>query len=87
MALKTPPPPWEVLQQLGDMVSGSSARGEVDKGLKALAQSALSRLDLVNRQEFDTQAEILVRTRARVLELETLLEEMGRELEALTDDN
>lgn len=83
MALKPPPPPWEVLQQLGDMVGGSGARGEIDKSLQGLMQSALSRLDLVNREEFDAQAELLQRTRARVIELETALEEMGRELEAL----
>lgn len=86
MALKPPPPPWEVLQQLGDMVGGSAVRGEVDKSMRALAQSALSRMDLVNREEFDAQAEILERTRARVVELEAALEEMGRELEALAGD-
>ena len=86
MALKPPPPPWEVLQQLGDMVGGGTVRGEVDKSVRALAQSALSRLDLVNREEFDAQAEILARTRARVLELEAVLEEMGRELEALSEE-
>ena len=87
MALKPPPPPWEVLQQLGDKVGGSAVRGEVDKSMRALAQSALSRLDLVNREEFDTQAEILERTRARVIELEAALEEMGAELAALSDEN
>ena len=84
MALKPPPPPWEVLQQLGDKVGGSAVRGEVDKSMRALAQSALSRLDLVNREEFDAQAEILARTRARVAELEAALEKMGSELDALT---
>jgi BMFP domain-containing protein YqiC len=83
MALKPPPPPWEVLQQLGDKVGGSAVRGEMDKSMRALAQSALSRLDLVNREEFDAQAEILARTRARVVELEAAVEALGRELEAL----
>jgi BMFP domain-containing protein YqiC len=87
MALKPPPPPWEVLQQLGDMVGGSAARNEVDRSLKALARSALSRLDLVNREEFDAQAEILERTRARVVELEALLEEMGKEMDTLAGEN
>ncbi len=86
MALKPPPPPWEVLQQLGDMVGGSGVRGEMDKSMRSLAQSALSRLDLVNREEFDIQAEILDRTRARVVELEALLEEMGKEFDALAGE-
>ena len=87
MALKPPPPPWEVLQQLGETIGGSGVRGEVDKSLRSLAQSALARLDLVNREEFDAQAEILERTRARVVELEEALEEMAKELEALAGES
>jgi len=83
MALKPPPPPWEVLQKLGDKVGGSGVGGEVDRSVRALAQSALARLDLVNREEFDAQAELLRRTQARVVELEAALEELGRELQAL----
>lgn len=83
MAIKPPPPPWEVLQQVNDLVGSSGLKGEVDKGVRALAQSALSRLDVVSREEFDAQAEILRRTRERVQELEKDLEDLTRELEAL----
>ncbi len=83
MAIKPPPPPWEVLQQVNDLVGNSGLKGEVDKGVRALAQSALSRLDVVSREEFDAQAEILRRTRERVQELEKELEDLTRELEAL----
>ena len=85
MAIKPPPPPWEVLQQVNDLVGNSGLRGEVDKGVRALAQSALSRLDMVSREEFDAQAEILRRTRKRVEELENELEDLTRELEALSN--
>jgi BMFP domain-containing protein YqiC len=83
MALK-PPPPWEVLQQVSELIGGSGVKQEVDKNIRSLAQSALSRLDMVSREEFDAQAESLRRTRARVVELEASLEELTRELEALT---
>lgn len=83
MAMKPPPPPWEVLQQVGDLVGGSGIKGEVDKSFRALAKGALSRLDMVSREEFDAQSEVLQRTRERVVELEAELEEMTRELEAL----
>lgn len=83
MALKPPPPPWDVAQQLNDFFGGSAIKGEVDKGVRALAQGALSRLDVVSREEFDAQAETLRRTQARVAELEKLLEDMARELENL----
>ena len=48
MAIKPPPPPWEVLQQVGELVGDSGLKGEVDKGVRAVAQSALSRLDMVS---------------------------------------
>ena len=86
MAIKPPPPPWEVLQQVNDLVGNSGIKGEVDKGVRSLAQSALSRLDMVSREEFDTQTEILQRTRDRVVELEAELEELTKELEALSKE-
>lgn len=52
---------------------------EVEKNIKALLSSAFGRLDLVPREEFDVQREVLAKTRekltvleARVAELETL---------------
>ena len=69
MALKAPPPPWEILQQGSELVGGSSVKQEVDKNM---------------REEFDAQAEVLQRTRSRVVELEASLEELTRELESLT---
>ena len=85
MALKPPPPPWEVLQQVSDLVIGSGIKGEVDKSMQSLAQSALARLDMVSREEFDAQADILKRTRAKVISLEAELEDLTRELEALAN--
>ena len=86
MALKPPPPPWEVMQQVNDLVGGSGLKGEVDKSVRSLAQSALSRLDMVSREEFDAQAAILGRTRDRVAVLESELEAMTKELEAFIKD-
>ena len=85
MALK-PPPPWEVLQQVNDLVGSKGIKGEMDKRARALAQSALARLDMVSREEFDAQSEILQRTRARVIALEAALEELTGELESLTGE-
>ena len=85
MAIKPPPPPWEVLQQVNEMVGSSGLKGEIDKGVRALAQSALTRLEVVSREEFDAQADVLKRTRERVVALEAELEAMTRELEALSN--
>lgn len=86
MAIKPPPPPWEVLQQVNDMVGNSGLKGEVDKSVRSLAQSALSRLEVVSREEFDAQSEILKRTRERVITLEAELDAMTKALEALSSE-
>lgn len=84
MALRPPPTPWDLLQQVGELIGSSSVKDEVDKSMRSLAQSTLSRLDMVSREEFDAQTEILQRTRTRVVTLEAALEELTKELDALT---
>ncbi|MFV0477536.1 MAG: accessory factor UbiK family protein [Parahaliea sp.] len=86
MALK-PPPLSTVLEQVNSLVGGSGLKEEVDRGFRNLAQGALSRLDMVSREEFDTQAAILERTRAKVGALEAELESLTQELAALEKGN
>ncbi|MEP4149335.1 MAG: accessory factor UbiK family protein [Halioglobus sp.] len=86
MAIKPPPPPWEVLQQVNDLVGNSGLKGEVDKSVRSLAQSALSRLKVVSREEFDAQSEILKRTRERVVALEAELDAITKEFEELSSE-
>ncbi|MEM1112907.1 MAG: accessory factor UbiK family protein [Pseudomonadota bacterium] len=82
MALK-PPPLGEVIQQVNELVDSSSIREEVDKNARALAQSALSRLDLVGREEFNIQADLLHRMQQRGTVLEAQLESLNLALERL----
>jgi BMFP domain-containing protein YqiC len=49
---------------------------DVQKNLKAMVSSAFSRLDLVTREEFDIQTEVLKRTREKLGALETRLAEL-----------
>ncbi len=80
MALK-PPPIGEVIRQVSDLLGESPLRSEADRNARALLQSALRRLDMVSREEFDAQTEILARTQARVQELEAQLESLSAELD------
>ncbi|MEQ8264838.1 accessory factor UbiK family protein [Pseudohaliea sp.] len=82
MALK-PPPIGEVIQQVNELVGAEGLRGEVDRNAKLLLQSALARLDVVSREEFDAQAAQLARTRARVQALEAELAALLEQLDAL----
>lgn len=45
-------------------------KAEFDAQLRALLGSALSKLDVVSREEFDSQMVVLARTRARLEALE-----------------
>ena len=57
------------------------ARGpaaDLEKNLRALLAAAFGRLDLVTREEFDVQREVLARTRARLEELEAKLAELEK---------
>ena len=82
MALK-PPPLGQVLQQVNELVGTTGLGGELDRSARALAQSALGKLDVVSRDEFDAQAAILRRTRERVKALEAELEQLNEALAAL----
>lgn len=80
MALK-PPPIGDVVRQINEMIADSPLKNEADRNARALFQSALRRLDMVSREEFDAQAEVLARTQARVEELEQLLDELSTRLD------
>jgi BMFP domain-containing protein YqiC len=67
----------ELAARIGKAIEASPAK-DIEKNVKALLQSGLMRLDLVSRQEFDTQAQVLLRTREMVERLELRLAEMER---------
>lgn len=48
----------------------ANVKRDLEDNFKAVLQSALSRMDLVTRQEFDVQAGVLRRTREKVEALE-----------------
>jgi BMFP domain-containing protein YqiC len=57
-------------------VFAQSPAADLEKNLRVLLQSALARLDLVTREEYDVQREVLARTRAKLEALETRLAEL-----------
>jgi len=69
----------DLAARIGKAIEASPAK-DIEKNVKALLQSGLLRLDLVTRQEFDTQAQVLLRTREKVERLESRLAELeGRD--------
>ena len=59
----------ELNKKVGELIAGSPAK-DIEKNLRALLSSAFSRLDLVTREEFDVQQEVLGRTRDKLQQME-----------------
>jgi BMFP domain-containing protein YqiC len=69
----------EMDRRIREILARSPA-ADLEKNLRALMQSALGRLDLVTREEYDVQREVLARTRAKLEQLEARLAELeGRQ--------
>jgi BMFP domain-containing protein YqiC len=65
----------EIDRRIREVLARSPA-ADLDKNLRTLLQSALGRLDLVTREEYDVQREVLARTRAKLEALEAKLAEL-----------
>jgi hypothetical protein len=56
-------------------------RNEVERNVRSVLAEAVSRLDLITREEFDIQQQVLMRTREKL----EALEKQVAELEKTTD--
>ncbi|HEY9380677.1 MAG TPA: accessory factor UbiK family protein [Burkholderiales bacterium] len=60
----------ELNRRISEIFAQSPAK-DIERNVRAMMTSMFARLDLVTREEFDVQAELLVRTREKLAELET----------------
>ena len=67
----------DLTTRLKTLIESTPAQ-ELEHNLKALVTGAFTRMDLVTREEFDIQRQVLERTRARVEALEATLAELER---------
>lgn len=51
-------------------------KNDVEKNVKAMVSSGLEKLDLVTREEFETQQQVLLRTREKLEALEKIVSEL-----------
>ena len=63
-------------------VFAHSPAADLEKNLRALLASAFARLDLVTREEFDVQRQVLLRTREKIAQLEAQVSELEERLAA-----
>ena len=68
----------ELARKLAESVPGSikTVGDEMERNFKSLLQSAMARMDLVTREEFDVQMAVLARTREKLEALEARLAEL-----------
>ena len=62
----------EVAKKLSDIVPDriKGLSDDLQKNFRSVLQSSFSKMDLVTREEFDVQAKVLAKTRAKLEELE-----------------
>ena len=53
-------------------------KADFDKNAKATLQSALAKMDLVTREEFDLQVALLEKTREKLDRIEKLLDDQAK---------
>jgi ubiquinone biosynthesis accessory factor UbiK len=58
----------------------NSPAKDFEKNVKAMMSQGFSKLDLVTREEFDIQAQVLAKTRAKLEALETRVTELEVQL-------
>lgn len=57
----------------------TSPFNDLEKNIKAILTAIFEKLDLVSREEFDIQQQVLVQTRSKLEELERLVKLMEQE--------
>lgn len=65
----------DLSQKLGETIANSPAK-DLEKNAKAMLSGALTKIDVVSREEFDVQQQILIRTRTKLSELEKRLAQL-----------
>ena len=71
----------EISAKMSALLAATPAR-DIEKNAKALLSGVLGRLDLVTRDEFDVQTQVLARTREKLTALEARVEAMEKVLQA-----
>ena len=72
----------ELARRLGSLVPPGVREGreELQQNFKSVLQAGLGRLDLVTREEFDVQREVLLRTREQLEALQRTVAELEAQL-------
>ena len=72
----------DLARQISDSIPAGvkGLQADVEKNVHTLLQGALGKLDLVTREDFDTQAAVLRRTREKLDALEKIVAELEKKI-------
>ncbi|WP_322051115.1 accessory factor UbiK family protein [Paraburkholderia bannensis] len=73
----------DLQSKVSELLQNSPAR-DVERNVRAMLSQGFSKLELVTREEFDAQTQVLVRTRQRLEELERRVAELEQKLPVST---
>lgn len=59
-----------------------AAKTDIEENFRSILQAAFAKLELVTREEFDTQANVLLRTREKLEMLEVKIKQLEEQLRA-----
>ncbi len=65
----------ELGQKISETIANSPAK-DIEKNIKSLLSSAFTKMDLVTREEFETQQQVLLKTREQLVILEQKIIEL-----------
>lgn len=66
----------DISAKLQEAINNSPAK-DIEKNMRALLTQGFAKLDLVTREEFDIQTQVLARTREQLTALEARVAELG----------
>ena len=69
----------EAASKISETLANSPAK-DLEKNAKAMLGSAFNKMDLVTREEYDIQQQILIKTRVKLTELEARLAQLEAQL-------
>ncbi|MEQ6292306.1 accessory factor UbiK family protein [Vogesella sp. GCM10023246] len=65
----------EISNKISETIAASPAK-DLEKNVKAMMAATFTRMDLVTREEFDIQQEVLAQTRAQLTAMEVRLQQL-----------
>jgi BMFP domain-containing protein YqiC len=73
----------KIIEDISSKLSSAANSGpakDIEKNMRALLTQGFAKLDLVTREEFDVQAQVLTRTREKLTALEARVAELEEQL-------